>query len=111
MPYPFLMRHPNYIPAVVQRPSPGKPLAPGELPQTAHSAIFPEVTVFNEADEEYHRSQGYIGAGETPEEYAFTEYPKWVGDVLVSSAAEEAELTKPAARRGRPPKAKVRQAA
>jgi len=108
MSYPFLMRHPNRIAAVVQRPSPGKPLQPGELPQTAHAAIFPDVTVFNENDEEYHRSQGYMGAGEMSDDYAFQEYPKWVDGVLVERSPHG---DTPAARRGRPPKAKIEQAA
>lgn len=98
--YPKAMVHPNYAPAVVERPSPGRPLLPGEAPQAAKAAVFPPVTVMNEDQEEYHKSLGYLSTGgdpaghepALPPGYEPQEYPKWVGDQLVNCAEEEAAL-------------------
>jgi hypothetical protein len=94
MSYPQAMVHPGYQPAVIERPSPGKPLMPGEEPQSAKAAVFPPVTVMNEDQEGQHRALGYTLVDEPEVHHGFQEYPKWVGDRIVNSAAEEASLKK-----------------
>jgi hypothetical protein len=98
--YPKVMNHPGYQPAVVARPTLGKPLLPGEEPRSAKAAVFPPVTVNNEDQEGQHAALGYVSAGGDPSahepappaDYEPKEYPKWVGDVIVHSRAEEAAL-------------------
>lgn len=89
--YPLVMNHPHFVPAVEQRPSPSKPLLPGEEPCDAKAAIFPPVIVENEDQENQHRALGYLAAGEQIDDYVPIEYPKWVSpERLVQNATEEA---------------------
>lgn len=91
--YPLIMRHPNEQPAVI-----GK-----EAGQGSPAKLQP-VTVMTWDQEQEYIAKGYksntsqqafedLAAIPDPE-YAYQEYPKWVGDRIVNSSAEEQALTK-----------------
>ena len=78
--YPLVMRHPNFVPAVL-----------GKGDQMGRPAKFPQVTVQDGRQEEYYRAQGYVPAGKTdPVAYhaavapqdlptpTFGEFPMWI---------------------------------
>lgn len=129
--YPKVLRHPGETAAVVSQ---WDSLQRRHVPEHGSPARFQPVTVNSRDQEEEYEAKGYRAAG-TPDpaayqkaklspettSYAFQEYPKWVGDTLVKSRAEEDALVgveermaapttdeendvgmKP--RRGRPPK-------
>jgi hypothetical protein len=96
--YPKILTHPHARPAEV-RPEMGK-LGGGDI--KAASAVLPPVTVYDAEQEAEHRSRGYVGPGVPPAlivgagsmsglpaGYVAQEYPKWVGDRIVHSDAEE----------------------
>ena len=91
--FPMVMRHPAFQPAIVSNDRtvdaegrekwvnapPGKPI------------MWPPVTVLNEAQEELHRSRGYVGSGDPvalnhaevapePPGYVYQEYPRLLDD-------------------------------
>lgn len=98
--YPKMMVHPHArkaAPNMVadasgRMVSTGEPIQPGDR--------FPPVTVMNEQQEAWHRSQGYEqgGAGSAAAfanahagpvaSYSFHEYPKWVGHLLFNTKEE-----------------------
>jgi len=98
--YPMVMRHPAEAPAIVSQ---WNEQLQRHVPEHGQAAKFQPVTV-NDADQEaYHAAQGYVGSGDPqsfesavsnplPGNYQFQEYPKWVGQVLVHSKAEEDAL-------------------
>lgn len=109
--YPMVMSHPNHVPATTRRLDNGTPGMRGEMwggDVQGTPEKFPQVTVHNEDQEEYHRSQGYVSAGDAtefnvarnnlnPAGYDFQEYPKWIDDgtpegSTVNTAEEEAAL-------------------
>lgn len=110
--YPLTMAHPHFKRSQ-PIPVPGSQVygANGEVVRQDYQGTperLPPVTVEDEAHEEYYKAQGYEEAGKTDpsawvaaqagelatdEPRAVVEYPKWVGDRIVNSAEEEAELT------------------
>lgn len=109
--YPKAMIHPHArraastgVPGTEITDAIGRPL-PGQFRAYTGTADFmPPVTVTCAAEEDYHRSLGYETGGKSSAA-AFAnmtatngadpippveEYPKWVGDVLVKDAAQEA---------------------
>lgn len=118
--FPMVMSHPNHVPATTRRVDNGTPGMRGEMwagDMQGTPEKFPPVTVHNEDQEEYHRSQGYVSAGDAeefnvarnnlnPSGYGFQEFPKWIDDgtpegATVNTADEEAALrSRLIARRG-----------
>lgn len=106
--YPMLMAHPQYRAATVT-PIEGTGVLNNEGIEVRQDMQgtperYPPVQVNNEDQEAYHAAMGYRPAGksdpaayaqavaETPVDRVIDEFPKWVGDVLVNSAEEEAAL-------------------
>jgi hypothetical protein len=102
--YPKVMKHPAFTKGVAQEvwPKNYKP-RPGEVEFPGTADRFPDVTVTNPDQQEWHESRGYacidgstlIG---TPADQGFQEYPKWVTpgpdaeDVLVTSVEHESQV-------------------
>lgn len=98
--YPAWMEHPGMRQAVVDPKNPRNNKAAALQPLTVNSA---------DQQEEY-EAKGYkrvgtpnpkafqtLTASPQPADYVFQAYPKWVGDVIVQNAEEEAALTAKAA--------------
>lgn len=102
--FPKMMTHPAYQPG---KPGPEIKSPHGFTYHVGGEAIrFPPVLAMNEAQEEYHKSQGYVsqgksdpaafaravGAGQIPNQTAYQplEYPKWVMGKLCQNSEEEA---------------------
>lgn len=99
--YPMVMRHPGQRAAVISQ---WDEKLKRHVPEHGEPAKFQPVTVHSEDDEEYHAAQGYRPTGgdaqtftqqvndhivnPKPAGYAFNEYPKWVGGVLVQDPAK-----------------------
>jgi hypothetical protein len=98
--YPKHMSHPHSRRATLEKLNPDQPDKRANWQGTPD--MFPPVLVFNEDQEEEHRSRGYVTLGKSsPEAFASSsavaakpdyvpeEYPKWVNGVLINSADEE----------------------
>lgn len=94
--YPKVMVHPHAVKATSGVSGSMDAIRPGDR--------FPPVTVNNADQEAWHRAQGYVAGGKGDaaafanahagplSDHVHIEYPKWIGDVLVKSAAEERAL-------------------
>lgn len=96
--YPMEMRHPNYRKGTTK-------VVPGQDPNTpSHKLdyqgtpdVFPPVTVYNEDQENEHRSKGYISAAEALPMTAYQEFPVWLTHAkkeakMANNQDEETEL-------------------
>lgn len=98
--YPKVMRHPAFVKGIPQEVPPKN--YKGERTDwfSGTADRFPEVTVTNPDQQEWHESRGYIAVDGSSiigveSHEGFQEYPKWLmvdgKEVLVNSVEEESE--------------------